>query len=91
MNSKNIIKINGFEIIDATFQEELCYGTRVTFAIDKKENFCTIQKGYGSIGMDSIISSLNVCWCYLKLFIFQYEDTNSLKIDRLLKMLVKRF
>jgi len=42
-------KIGEHHIVDATLEEELCRGCRVTFAVNKKGNVCSMQKGMGTI------------------------------------------
>jgi len=42
-------RIGGHHIVDATLEEELCRGCRVTFAVNKSGNVCSVQKGTGTI------------------------------------------
>jgi len=46
-----LTKIGSRHIVDATLEEELCINARLTIAINKKGNVCSIQKG-GSGGLD---------------------------------------
>jgi exosome complex component RRP42 len=53
-------ELGGFEIIDATMEEELCLGCRTTLAINKKGLFCTVQKGFGTISVTSLKSMIKI-------------------------------
>jgi len=46
-----LTKIGSRHIVDATLEEELCVNARLTIAINKKGNVCSIQKG-GAGGLD---------------------------------------
>jgi exosome complex component RRP42 len=53
-------QIGGFEIIDASIEEELCLGCRTTLAVNKKGLFCTVQKGFGTVSVQSLKSMIKI-------------------------------
>ncbi|XP_049850921.1 putative exosome complex exonuclease RRP42 [Schistocerca gregaria] len=47
-------QIGSYLIVDPSLQEELCLGCRISIGINKIGNICTIDKGNGMIGLETL-------------------------------------